>query len=62
MAKNDFSEHANPKSSQSQRQGEEFKSIDEQAKDRGEKMREKGAHSNKGIGDENNPIGESQER
>ncbi len=40
---------------------EDFKSIDQQAQEQEEKMRQQGAHSNIGVGDEKNPIGESEE-
>lgn len=62
MAKNDFSKDANPSSSHNRRQREEFESIDQESREDGDKMQKKGAHSNTGVGDEQNPIGESEEK
>ncbi len=62
MAKNDFSKDANPSSSHNGRQREEFESIDQESREDGDKMQKKGAHSNTGVGDEQNPIGESEEK
>lgn len=62
MSKNDFSKDANPQNSHNRRQREEFESIDQESREDGEKMEKRGAHSNTGVGDEQNPIGESQEQ
>ena len=62
MAKNDFSKDANPQTNQNRRQREEFESIDQESREDGEKMEKRGAHSNTGIGDEQNPIGESEDQ
>ncbi|WP_298823905.1 hypothetical protein [uncultured Planococcus sp.] len=62
MAKNDFSKDTNPQSSHNRRQREEFESIDQESREDGDKMQKKGAHSNTGVGDEQNPIGESEEK
>lgn len=62
MSKNDFAKDANPQSSHNQRQREEFESIDQESREDGKKMEEKGAHSNTGVGDEQNPIGESEDQ
>lgn len=62
MAKNDFSKGANPESGHNRRQREEFESIDQESREDGKKMEKRGAHSNTGIGDEQNPIGESEEK
>lgn len=60
MAKNDFSRDANPQTSQNRRQREEFESIDQESREDGKSMEKSGAHSNTGVGDERNPIGESE--
>ena len=62
MAKNDFSRDANPQTSQNRRQREEFESIDQESREDGEEMEKRGAHSNTGVGDEQNPIGESEDQ
>ena len=62
MSKNDFARDANAHDSHNRRQPEEFESIDQQSKEDGEKMEKRGAHSNTGVGDEQNPIGESHEQ
>lgn len=62
MAKNDFSRDANPQTKQNRRQREEFESIDQESREDGEKMEKRGAHSNTGVGDEQNPIGESEDQ
>ncbi|WP_142826971.1 hypothetical protein [Planococcus soli] len=62
MSKNDFSRDANPQSSHNRRQREEFESVDQESREDGKKMDKKGAHSNTGVGDEQNQIGESEEK
>lgn len=62
MAKNDFSKEANSQSGHNRRQREEYESIDQESKEDGKAMKKTGAHSNTGIGDEQNPIGESEEK
>lgn len=62
MAKNDFSRDANPQTSQNRRQREEFESIDQESREDGKEMEKRGAHSNTGVGDEQNPIGESEDQ
>lgn len=62
MSKNDFSKDANPQTNQNRRRREEFESIDQESREDGEKMEKRGAHSNTGVGDEQNPIGESEEQ
>ena len=62
MAKNDFSRDANPQTSQNRRQREEFESIDQESREGGKEMEKRGAHSNTGVGDEQNPIGESEDQ
>lgn len=60
MPRDDFSKDANPSSGGDRRKREEFEGIDRESREDGEKMRKEGAHSNTGVGDERNPIGESE--
>lgn len=62
MSKNDFARDANAQNNHNRRQREEFESIDQESREDGEKMEKRGAHSNTGVGDEQNPIGESEEQ
>ncbi|HSI65799.1 MAG TPA: hypothetical protein VK947_00150 [Planococcus sp. (in: firmicutes)] len=59
MSKEEFSRDQNQGSGGSRRHREEFEGIQQESREDGEKMQKKGAHSNKGIGDERNPIRES---
>lgn len=60
MPRDDFSKDANPSTNKDRRKREEFEGIDQESREDGEKMRKEGAHSNTGVGDERNPIGESE--
>lgn len=62
MSNKDFSRDANPQSSHDRRQREEFESIDQESREDGRKMDKRGAHSNTGVGDEQNQIDESEEK
>lgn len=62
MPRDEFSRDANPTSDKDRRKREEFEGIDRESQEDGEKMRQEGAHSNTGIGDERNPIDESEEK
>jgi hypothetical protein len=59
VSKEEFSREQNQRSGESRRHREEFEGIQQESREDGKKMQEKGAHSNKGIGDERNPIRES---
>lgn len=60
MSKEEFSRGQNQGGGESRRHREEFEGIQQESKEDGRKMQQKGAHSNKGIGDERNPIRESE--
>lgn len=62
MAREDFSRDANPTRDVDRRKREEFEGIDRQSKEDAQEMKKQGAHSNTGVGDEQNPIGESEEK
>ncbi len=60
MAREDFSKDANASKGGDRRKREEFEGIGQESREDGEKMSKQGAHSNTGVGDEQNPIGESE--
>ncbi|WP_211655156.1 hypothetical protein [Planococcus alpniumensis] len=62
MPRDEFSKDANPTRDNNRRKREEFEGIDRESQEDGEKMRKEGAHSNTGVGDERNPIGESESK
>lgn len=63
MGKDDFSTERHPDTpTENRRQREEFASIEQESVEDGAEMEKRGAHSNLGIGDEQNPIGEDQEK
>ncbi|MDN5709145.1 MAG: hypothetical protein L0G95_06870 [Planococcus sp. (in: firmicutes)] len=62
MPRDEFSKDANPSRNTDRRKREEFEGIDRESQEDGEKMRKEGAHSNTGVGDEQNPIGESESK
>ena len=62
MGKDDFSTEGYPSDhNRNRRQREEYETIDQQSAEDGAEMAKKGAHSNLGIGDEQNPIEEKEE-
>ncbi|MGK7376671.1 hypothetical protein ACSFXN_02445 [Planococcus sp. 1R117A] len=63
MGKDDFSTERQPNSNgtEDRRQREEFETIEQESNEDGMEMGKKGAHSNLGIGDEQNPIKEREE-
>lgn len=61
MGKDDFSDGRHTREKGSQKQREEFETIQQKSAEDGSEMEKRGAHSNEGIGDEQNPIGESEE-
>lgn len=61
MGKNDFSDGRTRREEGSYRQREEYESIQQQSIKDGREMEKRGAHSNEGVGDEENPIEESEE-
>lgn len=62
MGKDDFSTERQPDTpAESRRQREEFESIDQESAEDGAEMEKRGAHSNLGIGDEQNPMEEKEE-
>lgn len=61
MGKDDFSNGRHPREEGNRRQREEYESIEQESAKDGEEMEKRGSHSNEGIGDEQNPIGESEE-
>lgn len=63
MGKDDFSSegHLN-EPTENRRQREEYESIAQESAEDGAEMAKKGAHSNLGLGDEQNPIEEREEQ
>ena len=61
MGKDDFSDGSNRREEGSRRQREEYETIQQESVEDGQEMEKRGAHSNEGVGDEQNPIGESEE-
>ncbi|CEG21747.1 hypothetical protein BN1080_00663 [Planococcus massiliensis] len=61
MGKDNFSDERHPREEGNRREREEYESIEQESAEDGKEMEKRGAHSNEGIGDEQNPIGESEE-
>ncbi|MFP3323994.1 hypothetical protein R0K05_12960 [Planococcus sp. SIMBA_160] len=61
MPRDEFSRDANPTRDTDRRKREEFEGIDRESQEDGEKLRKQSGHSDTGVGDERNPIGESEE-
>lgn len=62
MGKDDFSTERHPDTpTENRRQREEFESIGQESAEDGAEMAKRGAHSNLGIGDEQNPMEEKEE-
>lgn len=60
MGKDDFENSQSSRGVENRRQREEFESIEQESREDGMEMEKRGAHSNMGIGDEENPIGENE--
>lgn len=61
MGKDDFSNRRNSSPQQNHREREEFESIQQESQEDGIEMEHDSAHSNLGIGDEQNTIREKEE-
>lgn len=61
MGKDDFNSGQSSQEAKSRREREEFENIEQESERDGAEMEKKGAHSNTGIGDEENPIAENDE-
>lgn len=61
MGKDDFSNRQGSSQQGNRRQREEFESIEQQSAEDGAEMERNSAHSNLGIGDEQNAIREKEE-
>lgn len=60
MGKDDFENSQSPRGIENRRQREEFESIEQESREDGAEMSKRSAHSNTGIGDEENPIAENE--
>lgn len=61
MGKDDYSDRQNSSQQENRRQREEFESIQQESREDGAEMEHDSAHSNLGIGDEQNAVREKEE-
>lgn len=61
MGKDDFENSLSSRGIRNRRHREEFETIEQESREDGAEMEKRGAYSNTGVGDEENPIGENEE-